>query len=95
MILAYVQWVISFKFEDIAPMNRIAHIHCPVLLAHGTADAVTPIGDMQLIKENAPSDADLHILAIEDATHDSVDKFEANAGLLIDFIRAKLKTGRG
>jgi pimeloyl-ACP methyl ester carboxylesterase len=91
-ILNYVQWVIGFRFEDIAPMNRIRHIHCPVLLAHGTGDSIIPISDMQLIEQNALANNDLRILAIEGAGHDSVKNFQDHAGQLIDFITEKLDT---
>jgi uncharacterized protein len=89
-ILNYVQWVIGFRFEDIAPMNRIRHIHCPILLAHGAQDIVIPIDDMHLIRDNALPDNDLHILAFEDAGHASVDSFKDHAGQLIAFINEKL-----
>jgi uncharacterized protein len=90
IILRYVQWVIGHRFNDIAPMNRIRHIRCPVLLAHGTDDIVIPIDDMHLIRDNALPDNDLHTLAFEDAGHASVESFQDHAGLLIEFINEKL-----
>ncbi|MCP5407908.1 MAG: alpha/beta hydrolase [Chromatiaceae bacterium] len=53
LIMNYIQWVIGYRFEEIAPMNRIRYIQCPVLLVHGTEDAVVPISDMHLIEQNA------------------------------------------
>ena len=43
-VLRYVQRVIGVRFNDIAPVNTIACVRCPVLLAHGTEDATVPFG---------------------------------------------------
>ena len=90
LILHYVQWVIGHRFDDIAPMNRIRQIQCPVLLAHGKQDIVIPISDMQLIRDNALPGNDLYTLTFEDAGHASVDIFKKHAGQLIAFINEKL-----
>jgi alpha-beta hydrolase superfamily lysophospholipase len=86
LILNYIQWVIGFRFNDIAPMNRIQHVRCPVLLAHGTEDTVVPISDMRLIEANATPQRPIRVLHIEGAKHDSVEHFQRHAGQLIDFI---------
>jgi alpha-beta hydrolase superfamily lysophospholipase len=90
LILRYVQWVIGFRFDDIAPMNRIPNVCCPVLLAHGTEDTVVPIGDMRLIEASATAERPVQILAVEGAKHDSVEHFKQNADRLIQFIRCNL-----
>lgn len=90
LIMRYIQWVIGYRFDDIAPMNRISHIVCPVLLAHGSQDRVVPISDMELIELNACSKRKVRALAIEGAQHDSVDDFERHAEDLIKFIHAHL-----
>ncbi len=91
LILNYVQWVIGFRFDDIAPMNRISHVRCPVLLAHGTADTIVPIEDMHLIIEaSATGERPVQVLAVEGAEHDSVEHFRQNADSLVQFIRHNL-----
>jgi alpha-beta hydrolase superfamily lysophospholipase len=90
LILNYIQWVIGFRFNDIAPMNRIQHVRCPVLLAHGTEDTVVPISDMRLIEANATPQRPIRVLDIEGAKHDSVEHFQRHAGQLIDFIHENL-----
>jgi alpha-beta hydrolase superfamily lysophospholipase len=92
IIMDYIQWVIGFRFDDIAPMNRIPHVHCPVLLAHGTEDRVVPISDMRLIEANAPPQISLRILEITGARHDSLDHFLQHADKLIAFIHTSLET---
>ncbi len=90
LILSYVQWVIGYRFDEIAPMNRIRYIRCPVLLVHGTEDRVVPISDMRLIEQNALLENNVHVVAIEGAHHNSVDQFRQHANYLIDFIHEKL-----
>ena len=90
LIMNYIQWVIGYRFDDIAPMNRIRYIRCPVLLAHGTEDGVVPISDMRLIEQNALPENNVHVVAIDGARHDSIDQFQQHANYLIDFIHEKL-----
>lgn len=90
LIMHYIQWVIGYRFDDIAPMNRIPHIDCPVLLAHGTRDRVVPISDMRLIEQNARPEHRVQVLAIEGAHHNSVDDFKRHAEDLIAFIHDHL-----
>lgn len=92
LILSYVQWVIGFRFDDIAPMNRIAHVRCPVLLAHGTADTTIPISDMRLIEANATAERPIKIIEVEGAEHDSIEHFQQHAEMLLAFIRKNLTT---
>ena len=87
MIMEYIQWVIGFRFDDIAPMNRISHVRCPVLLAHGTADTTVPIEDMHLIEASATPERPVQVIAVEGAKHDSVEHFKLHADKLIQFIQ--------
>ncbi len=90
LILNYVQWVIGFRFDDIAPMNRIPHVRCPVLLAHGSDDTVVPIEDMHRIVASATAERPVQVMAVAGAQHDSVELFQQHAGELIAFIRDNL-----
>ncbi len=92
LILNYIQWVIGFRFDDIAPMNRIPHVHCPVLLAHGTDDRVVPISDMRLIEANATDDRPIRVLPVEGAQHASIYLFQQHAGGMIEFIHDNLES---
>ena len=90
LVLNYIQWVIGFRFDDIAPMNRIAHVSCPVLLAHGTKDRVVPISDMRLIEANATAERPVQVVAIAGAQHASIGRFQQHADQLIEFIRGNM-----
>jgi pimeloyl-ACP methyl ester carboxylesterase len=45
----YIEHIIGHRFNDIAPISRLQHVHCPVLLVHGTDDDVVPMHCAQLL----------------------------------------------
>jgi alpha-beta hydrolase superfamily lysophospholipase len=90
VIMNYIQWVIGFRFDDIAPMNRISDVECPVLLVHGSKDRVVPISDMHLIAANAPKDKIIETISVNGAQHDSVERFHDHANVLLKFVRDNL-----
>ena len=85
VVMSYTQWIIGHKFDDIAPMNALCSIKCPVLLVHGTSDTVIPLSDMRAIENNCP-DKTPEILLIEGAGHESIDKVKEHEQDLIDFL---------
>lgn len=48
-MLAYIQWVIGYRFDDIAPCKTIAAVSCPVLIAHGEDDVMVPPAEARQI----------------------------------------------
>jgi dipeptidyl aminopeptidase/acylaminoacyl peptidase len=48
-LLFYVQRVIGHRFDDIAPVNTIARVKCPVLLVHGCDDETVPVAEAEAI----------------------------------------------
>lgn len=46
LINRYVERIIGHRFRDIAPLTTVARQSAPVLLMHGTADRLVPVGDM-------------------------------------------------
>lgn len=44
-VMRHVQRVIGARFNDIAPLNTITAVQCPVLVVHGLQDAVVPAID--------------------------------------------------
>jgi pimeloyl-ACP methyl ester carboxylesterase len=50
----YIEHVIGHRFNDIAPISRLQHVHCPVLLVHGTDDDVVPMHCAQLLLDSQP-----------------------------------------
>lgn len=88
-ILRYVEWVIGYRFDEIAPLNTVCQIRCPVLLVHGTADTTVPVSDAQAIMAHCHENR-LELLLIEDGAHDSVEEVEQHADQLVDFLRRSI-----
>lgn len=85
-VLRYVEWVIGHRYDDIAPVNTIRRVGCPVLLVHGRADDTVPATDALAIRGDPGSDA-VELLLIDGAGHNSVDMIEHHADRLLAFLR--------
>ncbi len=83
-ILKYIQWVIRHDFNDIAPVNTIRQVNCPVLLVHGKADTTVPYTDAEMIV-SACADNQCELLLVDDATHESIEKIEEHGDRLVQF----------
>ncbi|MBR7889909.1 alpha/beta fold hydrolase [Marinomonas sp. A79] len=84
-ILRYVEWVIGSRFNDIAPINTIRSVKCPVLLVHGNVDRVVPIEDSRAIIADGHL-SHVSLIEVDGAGHDSVDNIESHSQKLIDFL---------
>lgn len=89
LILRYVQWVIGYDFEDIAPVNTVCAIRCPILLVHGHDDRTVPVGDALAIARGCPA-ADIELLLVEGADHESVERIDAHSDVLIRFAQRQV-----
>ncbi|MCK5667323.1 MAG: alpha/beta fold hydrolase, partial [Thiotrichaceae bacterium] len=83
-LLAYIQWVIGHRFEEIAALNTIKKITIPTLVVHGSHDNTVPIEDAYAIQK---SNSHGELLIIDEADHDSVEKIETHGDLLINFLK--------
>jgi len=84
-VLRYVEWVIGHRYDDIAPINTIRRVGCPVLLVHGRADDTVPVTDALAIRgDPGPDTAEL--LLIDAAGHNSVDMIQHHADRLLAFL---------
>lgn len=83
-VMRHVQRVIGTSFDDIAPVNTIARVHCPVLVVHGRSDSVVAMIDAtRLVKRSARAR-----LLLVDGDHDLREALAPHAGTLVDFLRA-------
>ena len=87
-ILAYVQRVIGYRFDDIAPCRTIARVSCPVLLVHGQDDAMVPADEARQIHAAAVGDA-VELLVIP-GSHDDYGDIGRQIGRLTDFLQRTL-----
>ena len=84
LILRYVQWIIGHDYEDIAPVNTVCTIRCPILLVHGRADRTVPVSDALAIDRGCPGAA-IELLLIDGADHESVERIDAHGDVLVRF----------
>jgi pimeloyl-ACP methyl ester carboxylesterase len=87
LVIRYVEWVIGYRFDTIAPLNTARQIACPVLLVHGKNDRTVPIDDARRMMAHCRA-LQVQLLEIEDAGHDATDKIERYAGVLLRFLDA-------
>lgn len=90
-ILQYVQHVIGQRFDDIAPLNTIARLRCPVLLIHGNEDATVPVAEAQALYARHRGTADR--LLVVKGSHDSYQDLERQIGDLTGFLDKVMKPG--
>ncbi len=89
LVLRYVERVIGRRYDDIAPVNTLCRLDCPVLMIHGDRDATVPVSDFEAMREKCAGPG-WEFLLIPGAGHTSVGKFEAHAGDLLDFLERAL-----
>jgi dipeptidyl aminopeptidase/acylaminoacyl peptidase len=90
-VLRYVQRIIGYRFDAIAPSRSIAAITCPVLLVHGSDDSMVPVADAEQLYALRTSNAvELLILRGE---HDATDELERHAPQLVDFLNQAMRSG--
>ena len=92
-VLRYVELVIGYRFADIAPMNTLCRVPCPVLLVHGRTDQTVPVSDALAIRANCPH-KQVELLLVDAAGHDSVDVLEKHGRQLIAFLERAAVLGR-
>lgn len=90
-VLGYVQRVIGYRFDDIAPLNTIARVRCPVLLVHGTEDATVPVAEAELLHARLARGQGRLLLV--KGSHDSYGELDRQIGDVIDFLDSALKPG--
>ena len=90
IILSYVQWLIGLRFASFAPIATVCTINVPVLIVHGKADTIVPIEDAYAIMKHCP-EPHLTLFEVDDAGHESVDKFEEHSEKLVLFLKENLK----
>jgi len=93
-ILAYVQRVIGYRFDDIAPCNTIAQVRCPVLIVHGEKDETVPASEAEQIYA-ARNSAAVELLLIP-GSHDDYGEIGQQLGVVGNFLaRSFSPTGVG
>lgn len=82
LILGAVQHLIGYQFDSFAPRARIGLVRAPILLVHGYADTVVPIGNLHDLAAAQPN---AEILVVPDGGHSDLEPFERHVGAITDF----------
>ncbi len=91
MVLRYVEHVIGHRFDDIAPVNTIAQVHCPTLLIHGADDHTVPPTEAKRIYAGRSADhVKLRIIAGGHDDFGSPDEVAEEVLVLVEFLRIAL-----
>ncbi len=85
LILAGVQRIIGYRFEEFAPQFRIGLVEAPVLLVHGDDDDVVPLSDLY---ELSAADPTAEVLIVPGGGHRDLGPYEPYVGVINDFFRA-------
>lgn len=88
-VLGYVQKTIGHRFDDIAPLNTIAKVRCPVLLVHGTADDTVPVAEAELLHTRHGGGP--RVLLLVKGGHDRYEELDSRIGDVVDFLDGALK----
>lgn len=91
-ILFYVQRTIGHRFDDIAPRHTIGQTDCPILLAHGEADAMVPISEAREIYAKRPGEGVK--LLLMPGSHDQYEEIERHMVMVIDFLNTAMSTAQ-
>ena len=91
-ILFYVQRVIGYHFDDIAPARTIRAVNCPVLLVHCIGDETMPMNDAQKIYANR-EDRQVQLLLMP-GSHDKYGDMEHHIGTVIGFLDGAMRMER-
>ena len=84
-VLSYVEFIIGRKYDDIAPINTVGKIKCPVLMVHGEADRTVPVSDLKAIRDKYQGQGP-EFEIIPKAGHTSLKRFDENASVFLDFL---------
>lgn len=88
-VLRHVQRVIGAKFDAIAPLRSMTHIHRPVLLVHGREDEMVPLDDARRLLA-AGRKGSVRLLEVA-GQHDLSTALDEHLPEITDFLRQALQ----
>ncbi|QEW08588.1 alpha/beta fold hydrolase [Nitrincola iocasae] len=86
-VLRYVQRVIGYRFDSIAPVDTLTRIHCPVLLVHGDRDTIIPLEDAYTLASKTNN----AVLRVVPGGHDLSPSIAQHGDELVAFLHDALK----
>lgn len=83
-VLRYVQRVIGYRFDEIAPIRTVCRVSCPVLVVHGDRDALVPLDEAFAIVDAADrSDVELMVV---NGDHEDFGDIDQHLPALLGFL---------
>lgn len=82
--LGYIQHITGYRFEDIAPEERMADIDCPVLIAHGLDDPTVPVDDAHRLHARARRESSRLLLV--NGTHEDYEGLRQRVDEVLEFV---------
>lgn len=85
-LMTYIEFRIGERLANVSPLHSIQHIQCPVLLVHGTEDAVVDYQDVQILKQ-AATHPETEVCTMQDCTHSSLLENDALPEKIVQFLK--------
>ncbi|WP_417582943.1 alpha/beta hydrolase [Nitrincola sp.] len=82
-VLGYVERIIGYRFDTIAPVDTITRVHCPILLVHGDSDTTIPLEDAYKLA----SKTDNAVLRVVAGGHDLTPSIIQHGDELVAFLQ--------
>ncbi len=92
LLLWSIERMIGYRYDEIAPRNRIAEVRVPVLLVHGDADEVVPVADSRELARRLPR---ARLIEVPGGTHADLEPYLPFFPEVVGFLSAHLPTGVG
>ncbi len=87
-VLHHLERMIGFRFDEIAPRNRIGDVTAPLLLVHGDADPVVPVSDAY---ELADRMRERRLIVVPGGGHSDLEPFQPYLPRVLEFLSEHLE----
>jgi uncharacterized protein len=83
LLLSYIQHLIGFRFDDIAPRRRIVSVTAPIMLVHGDSDEVVPLKSLEEISAARP---EAEVVIVKGGGHSDLAPFDSYMPQITGFL---------
>lgn len=80
-----VEWAIGHRHDDIAPVNTIKQVRCPVLLMHGAGDVIVQPEDAEIIHAARATDC-VELRVLDGIGHSTIDQIHLVNREVLEFL---------
>jgi len=87
-LLEVVERMIGHDYDEFAPRNRIGEVAVPVMLMHGDADSVIPLGDSVDLHRRCPGS---ELIVVPGGTHSNLHAYQPFFPIVDEFLQRNLR----